>query len=472
MGTTEELEQKYGLLFPHLNERQQHLVAAVDAQQLGRGSVARISRLSGFSRPTIYRAVDSLTQPPLPVERVRYSGAGRKTLVEHDPQLVQALEALIDPDTRGDPMSPLRWTCKSTRQLARLLTAEGHPVSHMTVAQLLHGLRYSLQGNDKTKEGKQHPDRDAQFRYIQRQGKLFLSRGWPVISVDTKKKELVGNYGKSGQEWQPEGQPVEVDVHDFPDPEIPKAVPRGVYDPELNLGWVTVGCSHDTASFAVESIRRWWREMGHPLYPQAEKVLICADSGGSNGYRIRLWKLELQRWANETGLDVTVCHYPPGTSKWNKIEHRLFSHITMNWRGRPLVGPPRHFFLSFLGFSIVTNYRTYTLYLLSTTKATTNLVKRCEDVPQRFSFPPNAELAIRPSPPILMRWPCDPWELPSHCQSHRGNDNSSGVASTGRPRHRRLSHQGESHRQATGNRGSASPSLSRRLELYDQAPDN
>ena len=337
MGTTEELEQKYGLLFPHLNERQQHLVAAVDAQQLGRGGVARISRLTGFSRPTIYRAVESLTQPPLPVERVRHSGAGRKSLVEHDPQLIQALEALIDPDTRGDLMSPLRWTCKSTRQLARLLTAEGHPVSHMTVAQLLHGLRYSLQGNDKTKEGKQHPDRDAQFRYIQRQGKSFLSRGWPVISVDTKKKELVGNYGNSGQEWQPEGQPVEVDVHDFPDPDIPKAVPRGVYDPELDLGWVTVGCSHDTASFAVESIRRWWREMGHPLYPQAEKVLICADSGGSNGYRIRLWKLELQRWANETGLDVTVCHYPPGTSKWNKIEHRLFSHITMNWRGRPLV---------------------------------------------------------------------------------------------------------------------------------------
>jgi len=337
MGTTEEFEQKYSLLFPHLNERQQHLIAAVDAQQLRRGGVARISRVTGFSRPTIYRAVESLTQPPLPFERVRHSGAGRKTLVEHDPQLVQALEALIDPDTRGDPMSPLRWTCKSTRQLALLLTAEGHPVSHMTVAQLLHGLRYSLQGNAKTKEGKQHPDRDAQFRYIQRQGKSFLSRGWPVISVDTKKKELVGNYGNSGQEWQPEGQPVEVDVHDFPDPDIPKAVPRGVYDPELNLGWVTVGCSHDTARFAVESIRRWWREMGHPLYPQAERVLICADSGGSNGYRIRLWKLELQRWANETGLDVTVCHYPPGTSKWNKIEHRLFSHITMNWRGRPLV---------------------------------------------------------------------------------------------------------------------------------------
>jgi hypothetical protein len=221
--------------------------------------------------------------------------------------------------------------------LARLLTAEGHPVSHVTVARLLHGLRYSLQGDAKTKEGKQHPDRDAQFRYIQRQGKAFLSRGSPVISVDTKKKELVGNYKNSGQEWQPEGRPVEVDVYDFPDPDLPKAVPRGVYDPGLNLGWVTVGCSHDTASFAVESIRRWWRQMGHPLYPQAGEVLICADSGGSNGYRIRLWKLELQRWADETRLDVTVCHYPPGTSKWNKIEHRLFSHITTNWRGRPLV---------------------------------------------------------------------------------------------------------------------------------------
>jgi len=337
MGANEELEQKYRWLFPHLTQRQQHLVAAVDAQQLGRGGVARIARLTGFSRPTIYRAVEDLARPPLPVERVRHPGAGRKTSVEHDPRLVQALEALIDPDTRGDPTSPLRWTCKSTRQLARLLTAQGHPVSHMTVARLLHGLRYSLQGNAKTKEGKQHPDRDAQFRYIQRQGESFLSRGQPVISVDTKKKELVGNYRNSGREWQPEGHPVEVDVHDFPDPDLPKAVPRGVYDPGLNLGWVTVGCSHDTASFAVEGIRRWWREMGHPLYPRAGEVLICADSGGSNGYRIRLWKLELQRWADETGLDVTVCHYPPGTSKWNKIEHRLFSHITMNWRGRPLV---------------------------------------------------------------------------------------------------------------------------------------
>jgi hypothetical protein len=336
MSTTDELGHKYALLFPHLNERQRHLVAASDAEQLGRGGISLVARATGFSRPTIYRAIRNLQQPPLPGERIRQPGAGRKEAVAHDPQLLPILEALIDPDTRGDPMSPLRWTCKSTRQLADLLTAQGHPISHMKVAQLLHALHYSLQGNAKIKEGKQHPDRDAQFRYIHRRGKSFLGRGWPVISVDTKKKELVRNYANSGQEWQPAGEPVEVDVHDFPDPDVPKAVPRGVYDLKHNLGWVTVGCSHDTASFAVESIRRWWREMGHALYPQAEQILICADSGGSNGYRYRLWKVELSRWANETGLDVTVCHYPSGTSKWNKIEHRLFSYITMNWRGRPL----------------------------------------------------------------------------------------------------------------------------------------
>jgi transposase len=336
MSKEEELEQKYASLFPHLNERQRHLVAAVDAEQLGRGGITLVSRVSGFSRPTVYRAIQDLHQTSLPVERVRRSGAGRKKSVEHDPQLVPALEALIDPETRGDPMSPLRWTCKSTRQLARLLTERGHPVSHTQVAVLLHSLNYSLQGNAKTKEGKQHPDRDAQFRYIQGRGGAFLGRGRPVISVDTKKKELVGDHGNPGQEWQPEGRPVEVDGHDFPDPDVPKAVPRGVYDEQHNEGWVTVGCSHDTASFAVESIRRWWREMGRPLYPEAEGVLICADSGGSNGYRLRLWKVELQHWANETGLDVTVCHYPPGTSKWNKIEHRLFSEVTKNWRGRPL----------------------------------------------------------------------------------------------------------------------------------------
>jgi len=337
MNTPDELEAKYALLFPHLNERQQHLVAAVDAEQLGRGGLPLVARLTGFSRPTLYRAIRSLSQEPLPAGRIRQSGAGRKDVRENDPHLLRTLETLIDPDTRGDPMSPLRWTCKSTRQLAKLLTAQGHAVSHTKVAQLLHALHYSLQGNAKTKEGKQHPDRDAQFRYIQRQGESFLSRGLPVISVDTKKKEQVGNHGNSGQEWQPAGQPEEVEVHDFPDPDVPKAVPRGVYDLEHNLGWVTVGCSHDTASFAVESIRRWWREMGHSLYPHGDQVLICSDSGGSNGYRLRLWKVELQYWANETGLDVTVCHYPPGTSKWNKIEHRLFSFITMNWRGRPLV---------------------------------------------------------------------------------------------------------------------------------------
>ena len=337
MNTTDTLEQKYALLFPHLSKRQQHLVAAIDAEQLGRRGVSLVARVSGFSRPIIYRAMRSLHQRPISVDRLRQSGGGRKESVEHDPNLIQALETLIDPDTRGDPMSPLRWTCKSTRHLADILTAQGHPVSHMKVAQLLHALHYRLQGNAKTKEGKQHPDRDAQFHYIERQGKSFLGQGSPVISVDTKKKELVGNHANSGQEWQPEGEPEEVDVHDFPDPKVPKAVPRGVYDQQNNLGWVSVGCSHDTASFAVESIRRWWREMGQPIYPQAKEVLICADSGGSNGYRLRLWKVELQRWADETGLDVTVCHYPPGTSKWNKIEHRLFSYITMNWRGRPLV---------------------------------------------------------------------------------------------------------------------------------------
>lgn len=337
MGTPEALEQKYDLLFPHLNERQQHLVAGVDAEQMGRGGISLVARVTGFSRPTIYRAIQSLRQLPLPVDRVRHSGAGGKKLADYDPQLLHALEALIDPESRGDPMSPLRWTCKSTRHLARLLSERGHPVSHTKVARLLHTLHYSLQGNAKTKEGKQHPDRDAQFRYIRRRSESFLGLGQPVVSVDTKKKELVGNHANSGQEWQPEGRPERVDVHDFPDPDVPKAVPRGVYDPQHDLGWVTVGCSHDTARFAVESIRRWWREMGQPLYSRAGRVLVCADSGGSNGYRLRLWKVELQRWASETGLDVTVCHYPPGTSKWNKIEHRLFSHISMNWRGRPLV---------------------------------------------------------------------------------------------------------------------------------------
>jgi DNA-binding phage protein len=337
MDTHEELEQKYSQLFPHLNERQRHLVAAADAERLGRGGIALVARASGFSRPTLYRAIRGLHRPPLPMDRVRHPGAGRKALVEHDPLLVQALEALIDPDARGDPLSPLRWTCKSTRQLAEALSEGGHPVSHEKIAQLLRQLNYSLQANAKTREGKQHPDRDAQFRYIQARSKDFQARRWPVLSVDTKKKELVGNYANPGREWLPAGAPEQVAMHDFPDPDVPKAVPYGVYDEQHDVGWVSVGCSHDTASFAVESIRRWWQAMGRELYPEAGQVLICADSGGSNGYRLRLWKVELQRWADEADLDVTVCHYPPGTSKWNKIEHRLFSHITMNWRGRPLL---------------------------------------------------------------------------------------------------------------------------------------
>jgi transposase len=337
MMAHDELLQKYHLLFPHLTERQRHLVAAADAEQLGRGGIALVARLSGFSRPTLYQAMKDLRGEPLPVERIRRPGAGRKKRVEQDPRLLRALERLIDPASRGDPMSPLRWTCKSTRQLSKALAEKGHAVSHELVAQLLHQLGYSLQANAKTQEGEQHPDRDAQFRYIQRQVKHFLACGWPVISVDTKKKELVGNYANPGQEWQPSGQPEEVGIHDFPDPDVPKAVPYGVYDERHNVGWVNVGCSHDTAGFAVESIRRWWQVMGQALYPDAGHILICADSGGSNGYRLRLWKLELQRWVNEAGPEVTVCHFPPGTSKWNRIEHRLFSHITMNWRGRPLV---------------------------------------------------------------------------------------------------------------------------------------
>jgi hypothetical protein len=247
------------------------------------------------------------------------------------------LEELIAPETRGDPMSPLRWTCKSTRQLSEALAQRGLTASYHVVGQMLHHLGYSLQANAKTLEGKQHPDRDAQFRYINTTSGRYIARGWPVISVDTKKKELVGRYANGGDEWQPAGEPEQVNVHDFRDPRVGKAIPYGVYDVGWDLGWVNVGCDHDTAPFAVESIRRWWQSMGEDLYRGAAGLLICADGGGSNGYRLRLWKVELQRWADETGLEITVCHFPPGASKWNKIEHRLFSHITMNWRGRPLV---------------------------------------------------------------------------------------------------------------------------------------
>src|SRR5665811_667718 len=268
--------------------------------------------------------------------RVRRPGGGRKPLTETDPGLVEALEALVDPATRGDPESPLRWSSKSTRELADALGAQGHHVSHVSVGALLRSQDYSLQAASKTREGRQHPDRDAQFRYLAAKVNAYLAAGDPVISVDTKKKELVGNYKNAGREWQPTGEPVEVDVHDFPDPTVGKAIPYGVYDVGANAGWVSVGKDHDTASFAVATLRSWWQQVGRPGYPDTRRLLICADSGGSNGARLRLWKVELATLAAETGLAITVCHLPPGTSKWNKIEHRLFSHISMNWRGRPL----------------------------------------------------------------------------------------------------------------------------------------
>jgi hypothetical protein len=331
------LAEKYTSMLPYLNERQRRLFLAVEARAFGRGGVVRVARATGVSRPTIQQGLRELSGPVTAPDRVRQPGGGRKKLTDRDPTLFGDLEALVDPDTRGDPMSPLRWTCKSTRQLAEALAGAGHRVSHTVVAELLDRAGYSLQAPAKTVEGHQHPDRDAQFRYLNEQVKTFLGAGQPVVSVDAKKKELVGAFRNGGREWQPTGQPEQVNVHDFPDPRVGKAIPYGIYDVGRNTGWVTVGQDHDTASFAVTSLRRWWQAVGASTYPAAERLLICADGGGSNGYRVRLWKVELQRFADESGLAVTVCHLPPGTSKWNKIEHRLFAHISMNWRGRPLV---------------------------------------------------------------------------------------------------------------------------------------
>ena len=332
-----ELQGKYRSLFRHLDERGCRLVAAADAERLGRGGVSAVARSSGLSRPTIHKGLQELHATPISAGRVRRPGAGRKRTEAATPAVLGELEILIAPATRGDPMSPLRWTSKSTRHLAEALAQRGHAVSHETVAQLLQVLGYSLQATAKTIEGRQHPDRNAQFEYINQVSRRFLRRGWPVISVDTKKKELIGKYAQKGQEWRRAGRPVRVRVHDFINPEVPKAIPYGVYDVGHDAGWVNVGTDHDTATFAVESIRRWWRSMGRPAYPTAPALLICADGGGSNSDRSRLWKVELQRLAREANLAITTCHLPPGTSKWNKIEHRLFSHITLNWRGRPLV---------------------------------------------------------------------------------------------------------------------------------------
>ncbi len=331
------LAEKFAAILPYLNERQRRLLVAAEARALGRGGITRVARAAGLSRPTVQAALRELDQPVQAPQRVRRPGGGRKKAQEIDPALLTDLEALVEPTTRGDPMAPLRWTCKSTRQLVDALKQRGHWVSHQLVADLLRAAGYRLQAPVKTLEGAHHPDRDAQFHYLNDQITAFLSRNLPVVSVDTKKKELVGTFKNGGREWQPTGQPELVNVHDFPDPAMGKAIPYGIYDIGRNAGWVTVGQDHDTASFAVASLRRWWEVVGQPTYPHADQLLICADGGGSNGYRVRLWKVELQHFADHTGLGVTVCHLPPGTSKWNKIEHRLFAHISMNWRGRPLV---------------------------------------------------------------------------------------------------------------------------------------
>jgi hypothetical protein len=339
--TIARIQRKYQLLLPELDERRRRQWAAAEARELGWGGVSLVARATGLSRPTITAGLRELEQPTAEraaeAARLRRRGGGRPPLTKTDPGLLAALESLLDPATRGDPMSPLRWTCKSTRRLAEELNRRKHAVGPRTVAALLHEAGYSLQANRKTREGGSHPDRNAQFEYINARVGRFLLRGRPAISVDTKKKGLVGDFKNGGREWHPQGEPEEVRVHDFLDKTLGKAIPYGVYDLLHNQGWVSVGIDHDTAQFATASIRRWWYEMGQERFPKASELLITADGGGSNGYRTRLWKVSLQALADELGLTLLVCHFPPGTSKWNKIEHRLFSFITQNWRGRPLV---------------------------------------------------------------------------------------------------------------------------------------
>ena len=324
-----------------LDERMRRLFAAAEASTLGRGGIAKVAQATGVSRRAIYVGLEELEAEKLPFEspsnRIRKAGAGRKSIIETDSGVKAALEKLVEPTTRGDPESPLRWTCKSLRTLADELTNNGHPISYPKVGDLLRELGYSLQANRKMLEGTDHPDRNAQFEFISDQTKQRLAVGNPVISVDTKKKELVGAYKNNGTTWQPEGKPELVKVHDFIDKELGRANPYGVYDIGSNTGWVSVGTDHDTASFAVETIRRWWNTMGKKRYPDASELMITADGGGSNGSRVRLWKLELQQLADEINIPIHISHLPPGTSKWNKIEHRLFSHISMNWRGQPLI---------------------------------------------------------------------------------------------------------------------------------------
>ncbi len=336
MTDSQTLSEKVARLWPHLDERARRLFAASEARQLGHGGVSLVSRACGLSRVTITKGLQELDEVPLPLGRVRRPGAGRPLLEVTDPALPDRLDALVEPLARGDPESPLRWTTKSTRVLAATLAAEGHPISHERVAQMLRQLQYSLQGTRKTEEGADHPDRDAQFRCISDEVRKALAAKRPVISVDTKKKELLGNYANAGRQWRPTKRPARVNVHDFPHPAVPRAYPYGIYDLGRNTGFVNVGTDHDTGAFAVSSIRGWWRAEGRRLYPRARTLLITADGGGSNGYRLRQWKMKLQALADETQITIRVCHFPPGTSKWNKVEHRLFSFISSNWRGEPL----------------------------------------------------------------------------------------------------------------------------------------
>jgi transposase len=334
--TREMLAAKFGVIFPHLDERQRRLLLGAEARALGHGGIRLVAAAAGVREATVSLGVSELDSGEGPLGRARREGGGRKPLAQTDPGLVPALLALVQPAERGDPESPLRWTTESTRGLAGELTRQGHPVSAETVDRLLHQQGFSLQANAKTIEGRQHPDRDGQFRYIAAQARAYQDAGDPVISVDAKKKEQVGQYASPGRGWRPRGDPVRVRDHDFPGDDTRTAIPYGIYDLAANAGWVNVGTDRDTAAFAVESIRRWWSARGSADYPAARRLLITADAGGSNGYRTRAWKAGLASLAAETGLEITCCHFPPGTSKWNKIEHRLFSAITMNWRGRPL----------------------------------------------------------------------------------------------------------------------------------------
>ncbi len=342
--TIENIRKKFTAFDPDMNERIRRHWAASEAAGLKYGGITAVHKATGIAISTIRKGLYELaneTEEPGKTDqnnkRIRRPGGGRKTVTDKDAELIPALDILVEPGSRGDPMSPLRWTCKSTRNLAEELTLQGHKISHTKVSNLLHSMEYSLQSNRKTKEGTSHPDRDAQFLHISEHVKDFQRHDQPVISVDTKKKERVGEFKNNGQEWCKKGEPIEVNIHDFVDKKLGKVVPYGVYDLLTNKGWVNVGIDHDTAEFAVGSIRRWWHEMGKPLYPYATDLLINADCGGSNGNRVRLWKFELQKLADELDITIHICHFPPGTSKWNKIEHCLFSFITMNWRGKPLI---------------------------------------------------------------------------------------------------------------------------------------